>query len=355
MNVLRLIYTQSIQQFLQIISRNFGVMLCKPSFFGLRVTHNCNLKCKHCSAWRKKTKNTDELDTKQWKQIISYIGKWTKGSYLVFSGGEPLLRKDIFELINHANNLDLCTIITSNGYANKDIARKLAESKVDFIKLSMDGCGETHAYLRGVKDAKSKIENLIKILKDHNKKVMITTILSEKSQKSMNQIFEFVSQNNIFAIEFQPILPDIFAKNSIDWYKKSELWPKDLEEIHSSIDKIINFKKRGFPVLNSIQHLQLMKQYFKDPNQNFINTNCNANYQKLIIRPNGDIRMCNYLMGNIKHKVIKEIWHNKKTNKLRKKLKYCKKNCLLFNCNYKENVFNRFNKLRIFFPKKSQC
>lgn len=352
MNKLRLIYTQNIQHFLQTASKYSGAMLCKPSFFSARVTYRCNLRCKHCSAW--KTKAKGELSTKEWKNIISEIRDWTKGAYISFGGGEPLLRKDIFELIDYASDSGLYTMIISNGYTNKSLAKRLAESKIDLIKISMDGYGKVHDSLRGVNGTCKKIKDIITILSCNNKKVLISTILNKESQKSLDPMFKFVNQNNnIIGIEFQPILPDLFAKNSVYLYKKSELWPRNTKRICRSIDKIIQFKKEGGPVLNSTKHLQLMKQYFKNPNQKIIHGDCNALYQKIRISPKGDIEMCNkYFIGNIKHNGLKDLWNNRRINKLRKKLKNCKENCLLFNCNYRDSVLNRFNKFRIIFKKR---
>ena len=110
------------------------------------VTSRCNLRCRMCDIWKSKKK---ELTTEIWKRFIddiSAVGVKT----IVFSGGEPLLRQDIFELIAYSREKKLNVCLTSNGtLIDNDIADKLLSSGIGVVNISLEGPSEVHNYLRG--------------------------------------------------------------------------------------------------------------------------------------------------------------------------------------------------------------
>jgi len=85
-----------------------------PTLVSFAVTRECNLKCKHCYSESVDSPHPRELDTAEAKRLISQIAEC--GAHLVIlDGGEPLMRPDIFDLVNHSRSVGLTTVMGTNG------------------------------------------------------------------------------------------------------------------------------------------------------------------------------------------------------------------------------------------------
>ncbi len=114
------------------------------------VTYACNLHCKHCYATAGK-KLPDELTT---EEALDTIDKFDRLGVTIisFSGGEPLVRKDIFELTSYAAEKGIYVAIATNGtLISEEMAKKMKESGVGYVQISLDGTKETHEAFRGIK------------------------------------------------------------------------------------------------------------------------------------------------------------------------------------------------------------
>lgn len=122
-----------------------------PIFGGLMVTYKCNMQCIMCDLWRRKVEN--ELSFNEIKKIVddlSYLGV----SGIALSGGEPLVRKDIFDIIKYIKSKKIPVAMSTNGLllAKKETTDILFESGIDSIALSLDSVNpELHNRLRGKK------------------------------------------------------------------------------------------------------------------------------------------------------------------------------------------------------------
>lgn len=114
------------------------------------VTNSCNLRCKHCYANAGQNPDLD-LSTEDAKRVIDRIAEWGV-VVLAFSGGEPLVRRDILELARHSSSRGLYTAIATNGVLlTKEKCRELREAGVEYLQISLDGAkAETHDSFRGV-------------------------------------------------------------------------------------------------------------------------------------------------------------------------------------------------------------
>jgi len=112
-------------------------------------TARCNLFCKHCYSLSAAQAGEDELTATEAKSMIDDLGSFP-AAVLMFSGGEPLLRRDIFELISHARSVGLRVVLSSNGtLITPETAQRLAESGTGYVGISIDGLRETNDAFRG--------------------------------------------------------------------------------------------------------------------------------------------------------------------------------------------------------------
>src|SRR5512135_3068163 len=121
------------------------------------LTNRCNLRCAMCQIPAGPQK---ELSTDEAKRLISDASLLHPQSF-VFSGGEPLLRDDIFDLIAFATRLKSNTCLTSNGtLINEKIAGKLSDAGIGVVNISIDGREDIHDSLRGKGNFKKALRGI---------------------------------------------------------------------------------------------------------------------------------------------------------------------------------------------------
>ena len=118
------------------------------------TTRNCNLNCVHCRAAATRGPYSGELDTPAALQLLNQIADVGK-PIVILTGGEPLLRSDIFDLASHGTSLGLRMVMAPNGtLITEDIARRMVESGIKRISISLDGASAgRHDRFRGVEGA----------------------------------------------------------------------------------------------------------------------------------------------------------------------------------------------------------
>ena len=112
------------------------------------VTRRCNLKCVHCYAHAEDKSFTNELSTSQGRDLIDDLAGF-RAPVLLFSGGEPLVRKDLPELAEYAVKKGMRAVISTNGtLITPTMARTLKEIGLSYVGISLDGMRETHDRFR---------------------------------------------------------------------------------------------------------------------------------------------------------------------------------------------------------------
>jgi len=121
-----------------------------PRLVFWETTAACNLVCSHCRRTEVADElSPDELSREEGERLIDDMSGWGR-TILVFSGGEPLLRPDIFHLMRYANEKGLIVALATNGtLIDQDLAKRIRDSGVDRVSISLDGADEaTHDVLR---------------------------------------------------------------------------------------------------------------------------------------------------------------------------------------------------------------
>ena len=114
------------------------------------MTKRCNLKCVHCYAQAVPVDGADDISTEQAKTMIDDLAAYG-APVMLFSGGEPLVRKDLVELASHATSKGMRAVISTNGtLITKEKARELKGVGLSYVGISLDGMEEVHDRFRGV-------------------------------------------------------------------------------------------------------------------------------------------------------------------------------------------------------------
>lgn len=315
----------------------------------LLLGHSCMLRCKMCYLWQRQG-DVNELNIKEWKDLIDALSKLIvpEPVRLHFGGGEPLLREDIFDLIQFSAQRNFKTMITSNGFlVDARIAAKISNSGLTHITFSLDGLQEKiHDYLRGTPGSQARVLKAVEHVNNLQKKptLGINCLISAVNLEEILPLAHWVIGNHkISGVIFQAVVSPFGIAPDDQWYKKdifSELWPQQIARVEYVLDQLIKLKNSGNDkISNPVAQLEAFKMYFRDP-LGFINkTACPMNGKSLLINWLGQVHSCGMLanIGNIRQQPIAEIWLSAKAQDRRREMSLCN-----MNCNNKVNCF--FNK-----------
>lgn len=164
------------------------------------VTYRCNLQCKYCNYWKRETK---ELVTTEALGLIEELAS-SGTRVIVFSGGEPILRDDLGELIDLCKKKEIRIIIASNGTL---LRNRIKEVKcADEIKLSLDGPKEVNDSVRG-KGVYDKVVEVIMLCKDEKVKVSLSTVISRHNILHIPDMLDVARKYNV-GVYFHPADPN---------------------------------------------------------------------------------------------------------------------------------------------------
>lgn len=174
-----------------------------PRLVVLELTRRCSLNCLHCRAESRQDFASGELKTQDWIRILDEIASVSK-PIIIFSGGEALLREDVFELISYAKNKGLTPVIATCGLPlTVEIAKELKEAGIKRVSISLDGKdAATHDSFRGEKGAFEKALLAMKILQDKNLEFQINTTVTKLNLSQLEDIFNLAMQYG--AVSFHP-------------------------------------------------------------------------------------------------------------------------------------------------------
>ncbi len=255
--------------------------LIKAKFFRARVplviswalTYRCNLSCKYCGFWKK---DSSDLSTKQIYRIIDEMQQ-AKMRHVSFTGGEPLIRDDIGAIINYAKSKGIHVNLNTNGILLID---KFEEIKnADSIQVSLDGDEVTNDGIRG-KGVYKIVVNALSLLKKNNIKTKIQTVLSKYNLDCIDYMCHLSKKLQI-QISFQPVISRLFR------CEYNSLYAPEREKYVRVIDNIIQRKREGYYIFNSLSGLKHLRYYPTDRN-----SVCTAGLLSCDIEPDGTIIAC---------------------------------------------------------------
>jgi len=171
------------------------------------ITRACNLKCVHCYNDSGMSKPSHEVTTQQARGVLDDLATYGVPSVL-FSGGEPLMRPDLFELIEHAVGRGLRTVISTNGtLIEKDKAALIRDLGVSYVGISLDGMGPVNDKFRGVKGAFDRTVRGIRNCREAGVRVGLRLTLTGQNVQDLEALFDFFEAEGIERACFYHLVP----------------------------------------------------------------------------------------------------------------------------------------------------
>jgi len=203
-------------------------------------TNRCNLSCLHC--YSKST--LDEIDTLTTPQIKKTILQMKANGvkFIIFSGGEPLTRKDLFEIANFCKENGIITYLSSNGlYFTKGNIQKIVDS-FNYIGVSIDGDEPTHDFFRGLKGAFKETLKAVQLANSTGAKVGIRFTITKDTINSLEYIFDLVEKENIAKIYISHL---VYSGRGLDNLKMDLSKEQRRESVEFILNKAFEYYKTG--------------------------------------------------------------------------------------------------------------
>ena len=201
------------------------------------VTRRCNLKCVHCYAHAKDMDYNNEMSTRQGKELIEDLARFG-APVILFSGGEPLVRKDLPELAGYAVEKGMRAVISTNGtLINAKTARTLKDIGLSYVGISLDGMQEINDRFRGIKGAFQSALQGIKNCQDAGIKVGLRFTINKFNVAEIPHIFNLIEEMDIPRVCFYHL---VYAGRGTDLVKE-DLTHADTR---AAVDLIIDETRR---------------------------------------------------------------------------------------------------------------
>ena len=209
------------------------------------VTRRCNLRCIHCYSQSRDIEYTNELTTEQGRELIDGLAHFGV-PVLLFSGGEPLLRKDLPELASYAISKGMRAVISTNGtLIDREMAKRLKEIGLSYVGVSLDGMQETNDRFRGVKGSFDAALEGMRNCKRENIKVGLRFTINKKNVADIPAIFRLLEEENIPRVCFYHL---VYAGRGSKLIKEDLTHEESRRVVDLIMDKTKELHERGFPM-----------------------------------------------------------------------------------------------------------
>jgi radical SAM protein with 4Fe4S-binding SPASM domain len=279
-----------------------------PRIISWNMTLRCNLQCPHCYIDAGSVTKKKELTTAQGKLLIDQIAEVSR-PLLIFSGGEPLLRTDVYELARYATGKGLTVAMGTNGTLITDpVAQRLKSAGVKAVAVSIDSpVPERHDLFRGQAGAWEQALEGIDACVRNGIRVQVNTTVTPGNFDEVEQVMDLATEHGASSFHLFFLVPTGRAANIGD------ISPDMYEDMISRVLETV--ARDGNPLrirpVCAPQFIRIASQ--KGYDLKAWGRGCIAGLSYCRIYPTGDVTPCPYLpitLGNILKKDFKNIWFN---------------------------------------------
>jgi len=303
------------------------------------ITRRCNLKCVHCrSSSELEVDDHPDFSFDEAKRVLDDINSYAS-PVVVLSGGEPLLRGDVFDIASYGTDLGLRMYLATNGtLVNEETCRNIKEAGIKMVSLSLDGASaEIHDDFRNQKGAFDGTMNAIKLFNEHGIKFLINSSFTKRNKEEAPKIYKLVKGLDATAWYLFMIVPTGRGEEIME-----ELIPES--EYEDILNWHYDMEKEEHDMLVrptcAPQYYRIVLQRSKEEGKKFKrrtlqfstggSKGCLAGQLICLIDVDGNVLPCSYFpkaAGNIREQSFKDIWENSKLFLELRDFKGYKDNC----------------------------
>jgi MoaA/NifB/PqqE/SkfB family radical SAM enzyme len=281
------------------ISPGLAPASVRPTDVSIKLTENCQARCVTCDYW--KSRWTDHIDTQMAVDLIGRLGE-IGVTTLRFTGGEPLLRRDFFDILKTADTSMFTTIgVQTNGLLLTRLADEVNASPLTHVSISLDAVGDRNDAIRGVRGYFDRATSGLRLVEGKTRIVAVT--LNQVGVDDLETIIDLVEELGGFLACNLPDDRLYFLQDA----NLSGLWPDE-----QASERIVEILHRRLPAQFTDYELDYIRRYLSqtDSSARDINPPCVLGYTTIYIASDGTVRSGCYVLpalGNIHESDIEEI------------------------------------------------
>jgi AdoMet-dependent heme synthase len=272
------------------------------------ATNACNARCRHCSS-NSTTRSPDELTTEEAFGLIDELAEAGVVD-LAVSGGEPLLRKDLFQIIEHARRRGMSVGVGSNGgRVTPSQLRQLKEAGINRFQVSLDGLPNQHDWLRRWPGLFTRVQLTLALAHDAGLPTHVCCTINRNNAATLEGFADLVAAAGVKRLNLSRYVPTGRGTDALDL--SDDAWK-------SIARRCIDIRERHRGRLEVVTHLA--QQILVDPEVQdmpaFIG--CQAGIGQGCVTATGDVLPCVLLpipMGNVRQRRFAEIWRDSPVTK----------------------------------------
>jgi len=278
----------------------------KPNVILMEVTQECNLNCRYCSAYSMRgMENGKDLTLEEEKKFLDRVSSWYEGSrppLLLFTGGEPLMRDDIYELIDYAGRKGLITGLATNGtLITEKEAEKLKEAKLYRVAIDLDGA--TEGIHNSLRDEFKETLRGCELCKDAGLSLQINSMITNLNKSEMPNILRLTETLGSDAWHVFFLVP---VKHFDEEYMLS---PDEYEEVLKWLVSIRDRTEIEIAATCAPQYLRFFGEVTRGRWR--VARGCSAGIGFVYVSHKGNVYPCDHLpilAGNIRGRDFEDIW-----------------------------------------------
>lgn len=294
----------------------------KPKWIAWEITRRCNLRCVHCrSSSEAEVKGHPDFSTEEAFRVLDDISEYAK-PVVVLSGGEPLIRTDVFDIARHGAQKGLRMCLATNGtLVTDEICGKIKDSGMKIVSLSLDGSTETvHDDFRNEKGAFSGTINAARLFRKHGIEFIINSSFTKRNQEEIPRVYRLARELGATAWYMFMIVPTGRGEEIMNELISKEDY-EDILEWHYRMEKdeadmLVRPTCAPHYYRVVLQKAKEEKVKFERRNLKFStggSKGCIAGQLICLINVDGDVFPCSYFpksAGNVRKQSFKEIWED---------------------------------------------
>lgn len=294
-------------------------MVKPPRLIAWELTWGCNLSCVHCRGASTSQVPEGELSTEEAMHFIDEIAKMGD-PILILTGGEPLVREDVYDIARYGTDKGLRIALATNGtLLNDDVVKKLKDAGVQRVSISIDGSTEkTHDEFRGVPGAFKSTIRGIEYLKNGGLEFQINTTITKRNLNEIPDILELATEIGAQAHHIFLLVPTGRGKE----LENEEIPPAEYERVLNWFYDQQKNVKIQLKATCAPHYFRIMRQRAKrEGTEVTVKTHgyeamtrgCLGGISFCFVSSIGDVQPCGYLpvvAGNVKEKSFKDIWED---------------------------------------------
>lgn len=295
----------------------------------LFLTDRCNLRCVMCGVCdRESRREVPELNTQEWIEVLESARRL--GTMLVsISGGEPMLRRDLEEIIAGAAGRGMRVHMCSNGLLmTPKRVRALADAGLRAVSISIDHVEqESHEALRGRGTWQRTLKG-VQTLREHapDIRVSINTLITRENYEILPEMLSFAKELGVHQVKFMPVHAHMLHKGMPPGSEERLFFrPEDLPSLEAAMIRLREACVKSGMLTTSPGFLKKVARVYEGP----IPHHCFAGYAVAAVTATGDVSACLDKAGvfNVRNAPLHEMWRSRAFHEARREVRECATPC----------------------------